>query len=75
MQLHLDEQEASLLARVVRNRLRELREEIRHDKDSEVRDYLRHKERLLNRILEKFPEIDEHAHMAGFGFLAGSRMS
>jgi hypothetical protein len=30
------------------------------------RAYLLHKERLLNRILDKFGEIDEHAHMEGF---------
>lgn len=66
MQLALTDQEASLLLRVVRNRLRELRLEVRHDHDSASRDYLLHKERLLNRILDKFPEIDERAHMQGF---------
>ncbi len=66
MQLDLEEQEASLLYRIARNRLRELRVEVRHNRNSEARDYLRHKERLLNRILEKFSEVDESAHMAGF---------
>jgi hypothetical protein len=68
MQLLLSDQEASLLFRVVRNRLRELRVEVRHSRDSEARRYLRQKERLLNRILARFPEIDEHAHMVGFEF-------
>jgi hypothetical protein len=67
MELHLEEEEASLLVRVVRNRHRELRDEVRHNKDSEVRQYLQHKERILNRILAKFPEeLDEKAHMRGF---------
>jgi hypothetical protein len=66
MQLNLTEQEASLLLRVVRNRLRELRVEVRHDHMMDSRAYLLHKERLLNRILDKFGEIDEHAHMEGF---------
>jgi len=72
MKLLLSDQEASLLLRVVRNRLRELRVEVRHSKDSEARRYLLHKERLLNRILAKFPDIDEHAHMAGFEFETSS---
>ena len=67
MMLLLDDREAALLLRVIRNRLRELRVEVRHDRDSEARRYLQHKERILNRILAKFPEgMDEHAHMAGF---------
>lgn len=72
MQLELEDQEASLLLRVVRNRLRDLRHEVRHTHDSEARGYLLHKERLLNRILDKFPELDEHAHRAGFEVEAGA---
>ena len=66
MQLDLTEQEASLLLRVVRNRLGELRVEVRHDRTMDSRAYLLHKERLLNRILDKFPEINEYAHMEEF---------
>ncbi|MGD8441329.1 MAG: hypothetical protein PVG53_12390 [Holophagae bacterium] len=66
MQLKLTDQEASLLLRVVRNRLGELRIEVRHDHGTESRAYLLHKERLLKRILDKFPEINEYAHMEGF---------
>lgn len=66
MQLNLTEQEAALLLRVVRNRLQEFRVEVRHDHTMDSRAYLLHKERLLNRILDKFPEVNEHAHMEGF---------
>jgi len=67
MQLELEDQEASLLCRVVRNRHKELRVEVRHTKDAESRDYLLHKERILNRILAKFPDtIDERAHRRVF---------
>lgn len=66
MELHLDEKEASLLFRVTRNRLNELKDEVRHDKNSETREYLKHKVRILQRILEKFPPLDEKAHMEGF---------
>ena len=66
MEIHLEEMEASLLYRVIRNRLSELSDEVRHNKDSEVRDYLKHKRRILNRVLDKFPEIDEKAHMKGY---------
>ena len=62
MELQLEEQEASLLFRVVRNRHRELREEVRHNKNSEIRAYLQHKERILSRILAKFSAVDESAH-------------
>ena len=66
MDLSLNDEEASLLFRVVRNRRDELRQEIRHTKDSESRGYLKHKERLLNRILARFPEEESKAHMLGF---------
>jgi hypothetical protein len=66
MELHLEEEEASLLFRVVRNRFDELRSQVRHDKNSETRAYLKHKESILNRILAKFPELDEKAHMRGY---------
>ena len=66
MQLNLTEPEASLLLRVIRDRFGELRVEVRHDHNVDSRAYLLHKERLLKHILDKFPEIDEHAHMEGF---------
>ena len=62
MDLHLKPEEASLVLRVLRNRLNDLRTEVRHDKDSEVRIYLKHKERILSGVLEKFPEPNEEAH-------------
>ena len=74
MQLDLTEQEASLLLRVVRNRLGELRIEVRHDHTMDSRAYLLHKERLLNRILAKFPEVNEQAHMEGFRVGAATTM-
>jgi hypothetical protein len=66
MQLNLTDAEASLLLRVVRNRHEELRVEVRHDHGAQSRAYLLHKERLLKRIIDKFPEINEHAHIEGF---------
>jgi hypothetical protein len=66
MQLELEENEASLVLRIVRNRLGELRDEVRHNKDSEMRSYLKHKVRILDRVLGKFPELDEKAHMRGY---------
>ena len=66
MDLHLKDEEASLVLRVLRNRLNELRVEVRHNKDSEVREYLKHKEHILAAVLKKFPELDEEAHKKGF---------
>jgi hypothetical protein len=67
MNLDLIEEELSLLYRVVNNRLSDLREEVRHTKDSESVEYLKHKERILNHILNKFPRgFDEHAHTRGY---------
>ena len=66
MELHLEEREASLLYRVLSNRRDELRTEVRHNKDTETREYLKHKERLINRILDKFTDFDKKAHMKGY---------
>jgi len=66
MELVLEDDEASLLLRIVRNRRLELRQEIHHTKGTDAREYLQHKEHLLGRILAKFPELDETAHMKGF---------
>ena len=67
MDLTLDPEEASLLVRVVRNRLEELRQEVHHTRDSDDRGYLKHKESLLQRILGKFPPgMDESAHQKGY---------
>ena len=65
MDLHLEEQEASLAFKILKNRLGELRTEVRHNKDSLTRDYLKHKERILNKILEKFSDVDLEAHRKG----------
>jgi hypothetical protein len=66
MELQLEEQEASLVFKILKNRLEELRTEVRHNKDSEGREYLKKKERILNRVLNKFPEIDKDAHKRSF---------
>ncbi len=66
MDLHLDEQETALAYRILKNRLGELRTEVRHNKSSDHRDYLKHKERILNNILAKFSDVDETAHKKGF---------
>ena len=66
MDLNLNEKEAALTFRILRNRLEELRTEVRHDKDSEAREYLKYKERMLKDILAKFPEVDEQAHKNAF---------
>lgn len=66
MELHLEEQEASLLYKILSNRRDEIRTEVRHSKETEIREYLKHKEHLINRILDKFTEIDMEAHMKGY---------
>jgi len=66
MDLHLEEQEASLAFKILKNRLGELRTEVRHNKDSEGRAYLKHKERILNGIIEKFTDVQPDAHRKGF---------
>ncbi|MBN1848595.1 MAG: hypothetical protein JW932_08415 [Deltaproteobacteria bacterium] len=66
MDLHLGEQEASLAFKILKNRLGELRTEVRHNKDSEGRAYLKHKERILSGIIEKFTDVKPDAHKKGF---------
>jgi hypothetical protein len=66
MEIYLEEVEASLAFKILRNRLDELRLEVRHNKNSETRDYLKHKERILNRILEKLSGVDMTLHMKGY---------
>ena len=67
LELRLDEEEASLLIRVLRNRFDDLRGEVHHTRDQDGREYLLHKERILRRILDKIPEEhDAKAHMKGF---------
>jgi len=46
MELRLEEREASLLYRILKNRRDELRQEVRHNKDAETREYLKHKEKF-----------------------------
>jgi len=62
MEIHMEEAEAALAFRILRNRLEDLRVEVRHNKNSEVKDYLKYKERILGRVLEKFKGVDEEAH-------------
>jgi hypothetical protein len=59
MDLHLEKKEASLAFDILKSRMKELRTEIRHDKDSSVRDYLKDKERVLHNILVKFSGLDK----------------
>lgn len=66
MEFSLEERETSLLFRILKNRLGELRQEVRHNKDSETREYLKHKERIVNRIISKFQDFDENAHKRGY---------
>ena len=66
MKIELEAQEASLLFRVLNNRLKELRVEVRHTRDMPARDYLLHKERILNRILAQLSDIDPRAHQRAF---------
>ena len=66
MRIELNDEEIALVFRVIRNRMIGLRDEVRHNKDSEVRRYLKHKEKILSRVLDRFPEHDEQAHMKGF---------
>ena len=66
MEIHLEEKEASLLYKVIKNRMEDLRQEVHHDKNSESRAYLKHKTNILNGILAKFSEHDEQAHMRGY---------
>jgi hypothetical protein len=62
MNLHLEKQEASLAFSILKNRLKELRTEVRHDRNSSARDYLKNKERILNNILSKFSGIRGENH-------------
>jgi hypothetical protein len=54
MDIHLEKQEAALAFSILKDRMKELRTEVRHDRHSSVRDYLKKKERMLNNILAKF---------------------
>ena len=66
MDLNLNEKEAALTFRILKNRLEELRTEVRHNKESDAREYLKYKERMLNDILDRFQEVDEQAHKKDF---------
>lgn len=66
MRLELTEPQASLVFRILRNRMDELRVEVRHEHDSDARRYLKHKESLLRDVLQKLGDVDEHAHQVGY---------
>lgn len=66
MKLELDAEEAALVLRVLRNRMLELRNEVHHDHTSTSRAYLQHKERILQRVIDRFGTIDEQAHQRGY---------
>ena len=59
MDLHLEKNEAFLAYRILKTRVEELRTEVRHNRDSSARAYLKNKERILKNILAKFPDMDE----------------
>ena len=59
MTLHLEKQEASLAFNILKSRMKDLRTEVRHDRDSVARDYLKKKERILKSILSKFSGTPE----------------
>ena len=66
MQLTLENHEASLMFRILKNRASELKREIdRHENSDEVK-YLKHKETILGNLLAKLGDVDEFAHMKGF---------
>jgi hypothetical protein len=62
MDLHLEKEEASLAFTILKNRMEEIRTEVRHDKDSSARDYLKGRERILGHILEKFSAMDREEY-------------
>lgn len=59
MTIHLEKQEASLAFNILKSRMKDLRTEVRHDRDSVSRDYLKKRERMLKSILSKFSEMAE----------------
>ena len=55
MRFDLTDEEREVLQRTVRSALRELRSEIHHTRDSELRTQLVHREAVLRRILDALP--------------------
>lgn len=53
MTIHLADEEAAVLARLIDNALRELRVEVHHTHDSEMRSELIHRERVYRHLLGK----------------------
>lgn len=66
MELHLENQEASLFFNILRRRANEIHRENENNKDIKEGEYLKHKEQILKDLLGKFKNIDEKAHMRGF---------
>ena len=66
MELHLENQEASLFFKVLRRRTSEIQREIVQNKDIKEVEYLKRKEQILKDLLGKFKNIDEKAHMRGY---------
>ena len=66
MELHLENQEASLAFKILRRRANEIQREIEQNKDKNEVEYLKHKEQILKDLLSKFKDIDESAHMRGY---------
>jgi hypothetical protein len=56
MGISLTDEERQLLARLLDGALRELRVEVRHTDDAELKDELRHRENLLRSIIAKASE-------------------
>ena len=53
MTIHLSDEEAAVLVRLVDHALRELRVEVHHTHDSELRSELIHRERVYRHLLGK----------------------
>ena len=66
MQLTLENHEASLMFRILKNRASELKREIARNEATNEVEYLKHKEAILSNLLVKLGDIDEFAHMKGF---------
>ena len=65
MELYLENHEASLAFRILRNRANELQREITQNQASNEIEYMKHKAQILSSILTKFSDVDDHAHMRG----------
>ena len=61
MTLVLSEAEVQLLQQILRGRMEELREEVRHSRVPEFREQLKDREQLLRGLLQKLDSEDQTA--------------